>query len=100
MIVVSTSRMGRFFQDVGTLVIPGQQSSGPPSFDQIRHFLETAERYGYWNATPDENARLGLSWLGQTPDPRLNASHDLGCCGQGTPYLCGRPATPAAEDAP
>lgn len=98
MIVISTSRMGRFFQDVGTPVIPGRQPSGPPSADRIRHFLKTAERYGHWNATPDENARLGLSWRGRTPDPRLNAADDLGCCGQGAPYLGRRTATPAAED--
>ncbi len=60
MIVVSTSKMGRFFQEVGTPVNPGQQPSGPPSADRIRHLFETTERYGYWIASPDENARVGL----------------------------------------
>jgi hypothetical protein len=37
---------------------PGGIDSRPP--DAIRHFLETAERYGYWNASPEENAQAGL----------------------------------------
>ncbi len=60
LIVVSTSRMGRFFRAIGTPVAPGRQPSGPPSADQIRRLLETSERYGYWVGTPDENARVGL----------------------------------------
>ena len=27
----------------------------------IRHFLQTSERYGYWNATPEEKPRVGIS---------------------------------------
>lgn len=38
MIVVSTSRMGRFFQEIGTPVGPGQPS-GLPSADRIRHLI-------------------------------------------------------------
>jgi quercetin dioxygenase-like cupin family protein len=58
--IASTSKLGRFFQEVGTPFIPGAQPSGPSS-EEIRHFLETAERYGYWNATAEENAQVGLS---------------------------------------
>ena len=61
MIVVSTAKMGRFFREIGTPVAPERQPSGPPSPDRIRHLLETTERYGYWVATPDENARVGLA---------------------------------------
>lgn len=60
-IVVTTASLGRFFQDVGTPIIAGAPLPGPPSAEAIRHFLETAERYGYWNATPEENTRLGIS---------------------------------------
>jgi len=45
MILVSTNRIGRFFQEVAT---------GP------ERFLEISERYGYWNATPEENAEIGV----------------------------------------
>lgn len=49
-ILVTTPRMGRFFQEVAA-----------PSGDPIEHFLATSERYGYWNATPEENAAAGLA---------------------------------------
>jgi quercetin dioxygenase-like cupin family protein len=58
-IVVSTPRLGRFFREIGERMNPGVPPS-PPSPDRIRHFLETAERYGYWNATQEENAQIGL----------------------------------------
>jgi quercetin dioxygenase-like cupin family protein len=50
MIVVSTTRIGLFFREV----------AGPPSPETIEHFLRTADRYGYWNATPEENAEVGI----------------------------------------
>jgi oxalate decarboxylase/phosphoglucose isomerase-like protein (cupin superfamily) len=37
MLIVSTAKIGR-----------------------IQRFLETSARYGYWNATPEENARIGI----------------------------------------
>jgi quercetin dioxygenase-like cupin family protein len=46
MIVVSTAKIARFFQEV---------AGGTPE-----RFLATAERYGYWNATPEESAAAGL----------------------------------------
>ena len=60
MIVISTSKMGRFFQELGKPAAPGSPPS-PPSPQEVQQFLKTAERYGYWNATPQENARVGLS---------------------------------------
>jgi quercetin dioxygenase-like cupin family protein len=59
MILVSTCRMGRFFRDVGRPVVSGIPT--PLSEETIRHFLETADRHGYWNAPPEENARLGIA---------------------------------------
>ncbi len=61
MIIVSTVKMGRFFREIGRPVIPGGPPPGPPSAEIIWRFLETAARYGYWNATAEENAKLGLS---------------------------------------
>ena len=57
--LTTTSRMGRFFREIGAPAGTGR--SGPPTEETIRRFLETAARYGYWNATPDENARIGIS---------------------------------------
>jgi quercetin dioxygenase-like cupin family protein len=60
MIIVSTSRIGRFFRELGVPVIPGAPPR-PPSPEVARRFLDTAARYGYWNASPEENARVGIS---------------------------------------
>jgi hypothetical protein len=59
MVLVSTCRMGRFFDEVGRSVASGIPTA--PSEETIRHFLETAARYGYWNAPPEENARSGIA---------------------------------------
>jgi quercetin dioxygenase-like cupin family protein len=56
-LIVSTMKIGRFFREVAT----SSTAAGPPSEEQIEHFLATAERYGYWNATPEQNAELGLA---------------------------------------
>ena len=58
MILVSICRMGRFFREIS---VPAASATGAPSGETIRHFLQTSERYGYWNATPEENARVGIS---------------------------------------
>jgi quercetin dioxygenase-like cupin family protein len=55
--LVSTAQIGRFFREVGTPV----STPAPPSEDVLRRFLEVSERYGYWNATPEENAGVGLA---------------------------------------
>ena len=58
MILVSTCRMGRFFREIS---VPAASAAGGLSGEMIRHFLQTSERYGYWNATPEENERVGIS---------------------------------------
>ena len=59
-LITTTSKLGRFFQEVGRPVIQGERV-GPPSPAEIQRFVKTAERYGYWLATPEENASLGIS---------------------------------------
>ena len=63
MMIVSTSKIGRFFQEVGTPAVQGAYNT-PPSRQAIERFLRVSERYGYWNATPEENARVGLTLPG------------------------------------
>jgi mannose-6-phosphate isomerase-like protein (cupin superfamily) len=60
MFIVSTSKLARFFQEVG---VPVQSGAPPdsPSPEALRHFQAVSERYGYWNATPEENAQVGIS---------------------------------------
>jgi quercetin dioxygenase-like cupin family protein len=59
-LITTTSRLGRFFQEVGRSLTRGEKVS-PPSPNEIQCFLKTAERYGYWLATPEENAAVGIS---------------------------------------
>jgi quercetin dioxygenase-like cupin family protein len=63
--LVSTNRIACFFREVGTPVAPRGSTAGvPPSEAVVEHFLETAARYGYWNATPEENAAVGIALPG------------------------------------
>jgi quercetin dioxygenase-like cupin family protein len=55
MLITSTERIGAFFREIAT---PG--ATWPPSPDALQRFLAASERYGYWNATPAENAAVGL----------------------------------------
>lgn len=58
-IIVGTARLARFFREVGIPVARGS-APGLPTAKGIQHFLATAARFGHWNATPEENARVGL----------------------------------------
>jgi uncharacterized RmlC-like cupin family protein len=59
MIIVTTAKHGRFLRDAAAALGP-HAADWPPSEQATQRFLETAERYGYWNATPEENAQVGL----------------------------------------
>jgi quercetin dioxygenase-like cupin family protein len=59
-LITTTSKLGRFFQEVGR-PITQEEIVGPPLPDEIQRFVKTAERYGYWLATPEENAAIGIS---------------------------------------
>jgi hypothetical protein len=58
--VISTPRIGRFLREVGRRAVPGAPAPAP-SAEEMARFLAVSRRYGYWNATPEENARVGLS---------------------------------------
>lgn len=60
MTIVSTAKIGRFFRELGVPAAPGGPPAGPPASSRIQRFLEASDRYGYWNATPEENARVGI----------------------------------------
>jgi quercetin dioxygenase-like cupin family protein len=59
LIVAAPASIGRFFREIGTPVIPGARPA-PPSAKVIQRFMAAADRYGHWNATPEENARIGI----------------------------------------
>jgi hypothetical protein len=56
-LITTTSKLGRFFQEVGRSVTHGVTMS-PPAPDELNHFLETAGRHGYWLATPKRTQPL------------------------------------------
>jgi hypothetical protein len=59
MLIVSTAKMARFFKEVGAPLQPDSVQA-PPSPEALQQFQEVSARYGYWNATPEENARAGI----------------------------------------
>jgi quercetin dioxygenase-like cupin family protein len=54
-LIITTARLGRFFQEVGEPVT-GQ----PPSPERVAKFVETAISYGYTLGTPDQNSAVGI----------------------------------------
>jgi quercetin dioxygenase-like cupin family protein len=59
-LITTTSKLGRFFQEVGRS-LSRDAKLGPPSTQEIQQFLKATERYGYWLASPEENASAGIS---------------------------------------
>ena len=47
MLLVTTATIGRFFQELSGV--------------SPEEFLAISDRYGYWNATPAENAEIGIT---------------------------------------
>lgn len=71
MLLIATSGIGRFFREIGTPVDdPDAGPTGPPSEEVLRRFLATAERYGHWIGTPEENERIGID----LPPAQVDAS--------------------------
>ena len=60
-IIVTTPQLGSFFREIGRPVPREGQPLAAPTREQIQHFLLTSQKYGYWNATAEENAEIGLT---------------------------------------
>jgi quercetin dioxygenase-like cupin family protein len=56
-LIHTTLKMGRFFQEVGR---PATGAPQPVTSEDLAHFANVSARYGYWNATPEENAAIGI----------------------------------------
>jgi quercetin dioxygenase-like cupin family protein len=56
-LITTTKRLGRFFQETGR---PLADASQPPTPEELARFAAVSARYGYWNATPEENAAVGI----------------------------------------
>jgi quercetin dioxygenase-like cupin family protein len=61
-IIVITSRLGRFFQEIGRPVAPDAPTK-PPSLTDVQSFAEVAARYHHWLASAEENAAVGINLL-------------------------------------
>lgn len=59
-LIISTPRIGRFLREVGRPVTPGVRLS-PPTPGELKHFASIAAQYKYWTASPEENAKVGIS---------------------------------------
>src|ERR1700676_1549260 len=59
-VMAAPQSLSRFFREIGTPIAPDAAPLGPPSAKVIQRFMDTAKRYGYWNATPEENAKVGI----------------------------------------
>ncbi len=57
-VIVTTPRLGKFFQEIGRPVIAGEHIEPTPG--QLQNFMKVAARYNHWLASPDENASIGI----------------------------------------
>jgi quercetin dioxygenase-like cupin family protein len=58
--LVTTSRMWEFFSEVSKPFDPRRRPA-PPTPEEKTNFVATVARYGYWMASPEENAAIGIS---------------------------------------
>ncbi len=57
-LIITTKRLARFFQEAGRR--PTVDAPQPVKPEDIARFAEISARYGYWNATPEENEAVGI----------------------------------------
>lgn len=56
-LLITTARLGRFFQAVGKPVTHPPQ---PPTSEDVARLIATSARYGYSLGTPEENEAVGI----------------------------------------
>ncbi|SRR5581483_4852251 len=61
--LMTTPKIGRFFREIGRPVSVGAPPR-PPTPGELQHFAKVAAEYGYWNASPEENAAIGIPFPG------------------------------------
>jgi quercetin dioxygenase-like cupin family protein len=57
-LIVTTARLGQFFQEVGR---PVTDALTPPTPDEVANFVAVSEKYGYVLGTPEQNAAVGIT---------------------------------------
>jgi mannose-6-phosphate isomerase-like protein (cupin superfamily) len=56
-LIITTTRLGQFFQEVGRPVASTPQSV---TAEDLARYETVSAKYGYWNANPEENAAVGI----------------------------------------
>ena len=56
--ILTTKKMGQFFQEVGRL--KNSAYLPPPTPQDLAHFAAVSRKYGYWNASPEENEMFSI----------------------------------------
>jgi hypothetical protein len=59
-LLVAAARIGHLFEQIATTLAPGQVPSLLPTPELIQRFLAKQAEYGYWSASPEENAAIGI----------------------------------------
>ena len=56
-LIITTPKLGQYFLEAGR---PLSAAPRPITPEDIAHLAATSGKYGYWDATPEENAAVGL----------------------------------------
>ncbi len=56
-LVITTKKLGQFFQEIGR---PQTSVSMPVTPEDLERYAAVNARYGYWIASPEENALVGI----------------------------------------
>ena len=56
-LIITTNRLGQFFRETGR---PVTGAPLPVTPEDLARFAAVSARYGYWNATPEDNAAVGI----------------------------------------
>ena len=59
-IIVTKQELYSFFRELARPFDP-QMPPAPPTPNEMQQLFSAAQRYGYWLASPDENAAIGIS---------------------------------------
>ena len=59
--IITTPKLGKFLQEVGRPIgSTDQPVTAEDIADFVARFQSVAEKFGYWNGTPEENAAVGI----------------------------------------
>jgi len=59
-VTITKVELFEFFRELAKPFDPNQRP-GPPTPEEMRNLFALAVKYGYWMATPEENAAIGIS---------------------------------------